>query len=88
VRAGHPDEVADYLYRQADALYREGDERGDDDALKQSIDTWHLVLQHRMALDWARTQNNLGVVLRVVGERENGTERQTETVAAYRAAQE
>jgi hypothetical protein len=37
-------------------------------------------------LDWATTQNNLGSALRVIGERESGTSRLEEAVAAYRAA--
>ena len=38
--------------------------------------------------DWATTQNNLGNVLRILGERESGTARLEEAVAAYRAALE
>jgi hypothetical protein len=40
----------------------------------------------RMPLDWAGTQNNLGLALRVIGERESGTARLEEAVAAYRDA--
>jgi tetratricopeptide (TPR) repeat protein len=39
-------------------------------------------------LDWAMTQNNLGAALRALGERESGTARLEEAVAAYRAALE
>jgi hypothetical protein len=39
-------------------------------------------------LDWAMTQNNLGNALRTLGERESGTARLQEAVAAYRAALE
>jgi hypothetical protein len=42
----------------------------------------------RVPLDWARTQNNLGLVLSTLGARENGTARLEEAVAAYRAALE
>ncbi len=41
-----------------------------------------------MPLDWATTQNNLGAALRTLGERESGTARLKEAVAAYRAASE
>ena len=41
-----------------------------------------------MPLDWARTQNNLGNALTRLGERESGTARLEEAVAAYRAALE
>ncbi len=68
VPASLPDEVASYLHSQADALYREGEERGDNAALKQSIEVWRLVLdkrtRERVPLDWAMTQNNLGNALR------------------------
>jgi hypothetical protein len=47
VPPGHPAETADYLHRQAFALHREGDEQGDNAALKQSIQIWHLVLRYR-----------------------------------------
>jgi tetratricopeptide (TPR) repeat protein len=39
-------------------------------------------------LDWAMTQNNLGTALQTLGERESGTARLEEAVAAYRAALE
>ena len=39
-----------------------------------------------MPLDWAMTQNNLGTALGELGERESGTARLEEAVAAYRAA--
>ena len=92
VPSGHPQETADYLSRQADALYRQGDEKGDNAALRQSIKIWQLVLgqrpRERVPLDWAMTQNNLGTALETLGERESGTTRLEEAVAAYRAALE
>jgi hypothetical protein len=39
-------------------------------------------------LDWAATQNNLGLALWRLGERESGTAHLTEAVTAYRAALE
>src|SRR5206468_4113058 len=39
-------------------------------------------------LQWAMTQTNLGTALRALGERESGTARLEEAVAAYRAALE
>jgi len=38
-------------------------------------------------LDWAAAQNNLGNALQTLGERESGTARLEEAVAAYRAAE-
>jgi hypothetical protein len=39
----------------------------------------------RVPLDWAMTPNNLGNSLRALGERESGTARLEEAVAAYRS---
>ena len=39
-----------------------------------------------MPLRWAATQNNLGAALRALGQREGGTDRLEEAVAAYREA--
>ena len=41
-----------------------------------------------MPLDWAMTENNLGTALWKLGERESGTARLGEAVAAFRAALE
>ena len=85
-------ERGDYLLRQADALYREGDERGDNDALRGSIEVFGRALaqypRSEAPLDWAATQNDLGNALQTLGERESGTARLEEAVAAYRAALE
>jgi hypothetical protein len=71
VPPGHPTKTGNYLHDAADALYRQGDERGDNAALRQSIETWHLVLEKRprgrVPLDWARTQNSLGNALTMLG---------------------
>ena len=92
VPAGHPNEKAGYLHNEADALYRQGDEQGDNAALKRSIETWHLVLQQRprdrVPLDWAMTQNSRGNALTVLGERESGTAHLEEAVATFRVALE
>ena len=80
------------MQREAGALYRQGDEFGDNSAALSAIERYrHLVgLRPRNAFpsDWAMTQNNLGSALRILGERESGTARLEEAVAAYRAALE
>jgi tetratricopeptide (TPR) repeat protein len=92
VPAGHPDEQAKYLGSQAHALYRQGDEKGDNAALKQSVEIWHLVLaqrpRDRVPPDWAETQNDLGLALFRLGERENGIAHLTEAVSTFDAALE
>jgi tetratricopeptide (TPR) repeat protein len=92
VPARYPHDKVDYLNRQADALYREGDERGDNSALREAIDRYRVLLTQRprdqAPLDWASTQTNLGVALIALGERETGTAHLEEAVAAHRAALE
>ena len=79
-----------YLDQEADALLTEGDERGDNGALAASIERYRILLtlqpRERVPLDWAMTENNLGNALKILGERESGTQRLEEAVAAYRAA--
>jgi tetratricopeptide (TPR) repeat protein len=91
VPTGRADERLSYLDRQAAALYREGDERGDNPALSESIEIWRAILQGRREkapLDWAAAQNNLGTALWSLGRRESGTAHLEEAVAADRAALE
>ena len=42
--------------------------------------------REQVPLAWAGTQNNLGLALSTLGERESGTARLEEAIAAYRAA--
>jgi tetratricopeptide (TPR) repeat protein len=81
------------LSRQADALYRQGSEFGDNTALLDSITIWQEISEQdyprtKAPLDWAIAQNNLGNALATLGGRENGTVRLEAAVAAYRAALE
>ncbi|HET7879636.1 MAG TPA: hypothetical protein VFL55_02050 [Acetobacteraceae bacterium] len=92
VPAGHPDDRLGYLNRQADALWRQGDERGDNSALQHAIQIDRRVLEERtrdrVPLQWAATEMNVGNALRILGERESGTARLEEAVAAYQLALE
>jgi tetratricopeptide (TPR) repeat protein len=92
VPIGHPDEKGRFLTAEAGALRRQGDERGDNASLTKAITVYHAALyeraRDRVPLDWAATQNDLGIALWTLGERENGTARLEEAVAAYRAALE
>src|ERR1700736_3884492 len=60
-----------YVLEEAAAAYRE--------ALKESR-------RERVPLGWAGTQNNLGLALWRLGERESGTAKLEEAVAAFREA--
>ncbi|HME26730.1 MAG TPA: hypothetical protein VKI44_36300 [Acetobacteraceae bacterium] len=59
VPASHKDEHGTYVALQAAALYRQGDEYGDNTALRSAITSFHLVLEERrrkqVPLAWART---------------------------------
>ena len=72
---GHSAQSADYLQGQAEALCREGCERGDNSALNRSIEVWRTVLRYRprdrVPLDWAMTQNSLAIERRSTGPRRN-----------------
>jgi Asp-tRNA(Asn)/Glu-tRNA(Gln) amidotransferase A subunit family amidase len=82
-------ERIDYLGRQATALYRQGDEFGDNSALRSAADAWCALLilcpRERAPLDWAMTQNNLGAPLQVLGQRGDDAALHR-AVAAYEAA--
>jgi tetratricopeptide (TPR) repeat protein len=90
VRAFDRDGTWGYLLQQADALYHQGNEFGDNEALIQSIGVYRDALsfapRDRVPLDWAATQNNLGIALATLGEREASTTRLEAAIAAFRAA--
>jgi tetratricopeptide (TPR) repeat protein len=89
---GHSGEQGGYLLRQAEALYRQGGELGDNNTLRLSIEVCGRALaeyqRSEFPLEWGMTQSNLGLVLERLGERESGTARLEEAVVAYRAALE
>src|SRR3954470_6669006 len=89
IPSGHEDRRLAYLEQEADALYRQGDEFGDNTALRSAIERQRQILalrpRERVPLEWARTQMNLGTALWALGERESGPGRLEEAVAAFRA---
>jgi tetratricopeptide (TPR) repeat protein len=88
--SANEDKRIGYLEREAGALYQQGDEFGDNDSLRAAIERRKRLLdlrpQKAAPLDWAITQNNLGLALWALGERESGTARLEEAVVAFRAA--
>ena len=90
VPSGRSDIRLGYLDQEAGALYREGDERGDNRALAAAIERYSIALtmlpRERAPLAWATVQNSLGNALATLGARDKGTARLQEAVAAYRAA--
>ncbi len=81
-----------YKSSEADALSNHGDYKGDNDALKRSMDAYReaqlLAPRERLPLDWAAAQNKLGNAFLILGSRESGTEKLEQAVAAYRQALE
>ena len=90
VPQGHDDEHWKYLNAEANALYRQGDEFGDNAAALSAIERYrHLAdLRPRNAFPryWASAQMSLGSALFRLGERESGTARLDEAVTAFREA--
>jgi tetratricopeptide (TPR) repeat protein len=74
----------------ADGAQRLGDERGDNAQLATAIDFYKRVLtirpRDKALLEWAKTQNKLGIALSLLGARESGTARLEEAAAAFREA--
>jgi tetratricopeptide (TPR) repeat protein len=71
----HRNKHVEYLRKEAYALYLQGDEFGDNDALAAAIAGYKPLLdvvpRERMPLDWAAIHNDNGVALWALGEREN-----------------
>jgi tetratricopeptide (TPR) repeat protein len=79
-----------YLARSAYALMTHGDEKGDNAILAQAVGVYRDVLREttreRMPLQWAMSQNKLGIALCTLGQRERYTGRLEEAVVAFREA--
>jgi hypothetical protein len=65
-----------------------GDERGNNPAILTYQAVLPLAAGTERPLDWAETQNRLGNALGILGNRESGTARIEEAIAAFRAALE
>lgn len=89
--AAHPSFPADSTVAMkfvvASALTTIGEQSGNMQSLAEASRTYQSILKiltrQHSPLDWAMTQNNLGVVLSHLGNRESGTARLDEAVAAY-----
>jgi tetratricopeptide (TPR) repeat protein len=79
-----------YLNAEANALYRQGNEFGDNDASLAAIGRYRYLAglppQNSFPYDWAMAKMNLGVALQTPGEWESGTAWLEEAITAYREA--
>lgn len=83
----------DYLMQNADAFWHQGEEFGDNDALRSSIVLYEeiilpLVDRASYPREWAMTQYKLGNTLGKLGGRETEKERLEQAITAYTAALE
>jgi tetratricopeptide (TPR) repeat protein len=76
----------------ATAFAFEGEQSGMNESLAEAIVLYRKVLEastrERVPIQWATTQNNLGVALTNLGGREGGTETLQQAVDAFREALE
>jgi len=89
---GHTSEHGGYLTREAEAPCQQGDELGDNDALRSCAEAYRHALvdypRSQIPLQWAAIQSNIGVTLAALGDREGETAQLVQAVAAYHAALE
>jgi nucleoid-associated protein YgaU len=78
--------------RQATVLRSHGEEFGDNSALADAIDLYRAIQRERMRervpLEWAATQNDLGIALRTLGVRTGRKDQLEASLAAVRGAAE
>src|SRR5580704_1611561 len=82
--------LAKVRYSLARALMVDGEQSGKSSSLIESIELFRETLEERtrerVPIDWALTQNHLGVALTTLGQREGGTTKLAEAVVAFRLA--
>jgi tetratricopeptide (TPR) repeat protein len=88
--SAYEDKRISYLQKEASALFQQGGEFGDNGALLSAIERYkrliNLAPRERVPLDWARTQDGLGIALTTFGRRESGSAELEEAVATFREA--
>jgi hypothetical protein len=77
-----------YIREKASTEQELGSRLGKNSALVEAIVSYRAALPSSRSELWAETQNDLGIALWRLGERESGTARLEEAVSAYRAALE
>jgi tetratricopeptide (TPR) repeat protein len=86
----HEDKRRDYLSKETNALFLQGQEFGDNNALRSAIERGTRLIdlnpRERMPVEWAKAEISLGRALLVLGEREAGTAKLEEARVAFREA--
>src|SRR5262249_8363871 len=89
-QSAHEDKRIGYLGPEARAFYLQGSEYGDNAASRSTIERRRQLIElnprERVPLEWAATHNNLAIALWSLGERESGTARLEQALAAFREA--
>ena len=84
--SANDDKRISYLRKEANALFRHGNEFGDNGALVLTIERYRRLIaltpRERVPLDWAGTENNLGIALETLGRLESDTAKLEEAVTA------
>jgi tetratricopeptide (TPR) repeat protein len=84
------EDVAKIRFILANAQTTLGEQNGQDHPLLDAIENYQLVLQQEtrasVPLEWAATENNLGLALEGLGELEVGTDHLRQAVTAYQCA--
>jgi tetratricopeptide (TPR) repeat protein len=88
--SAYKDKWITYLRKEANALYKQGGELGDNGALLLAVERYKALLKitphDRTPLDWTETQNDLGLALSSLGERETDTVNLEQAIVAFREA--
>lgn len=84
------DALVNSLYAKAGEHSEAGTQKGSNPDLVIAIAAYRAALRehprHRFPLNWAKIQNNLGIALQTLGQREPGTARLEDALNAHRAA--
>lgn len=68
------DKYGTFIEKEADALYRQGEELGEDKSLRRSVELRRNLLSTLVGVERAKVAHHLGIALSLLGERHGGAE--------------